>query len=216
MRSLAQIFYIEIASFFNPIWWIINKKTRSVFDVGCGDGKNGILLAKRMSKLNLIGVDIFQKYLNIAKERNCYKKLVKKDIRKISYPKKSFDCVLCLQVIEHLNKKEANKLIGKIERIAKHQVIITSPIGVLRQSEIGGNRHQVHKSSFTTGDFESLGYRIKLMGNRWLSSQEGIQKSNISSIVRSAFLFLDVLLTPIYYIFPFLANHYFIAYKDLS
>jgi len=117
MKLLSQNVYLLVASYLNPVWWLIKKNTKSILDVGCGDGKNGILLYMRMRKLSLTGVDIYQKYLDIARARNCYEKLEKADVGKISYPSKSFDCVSCLQVIEHLNKKDAIELVKRIVRI---------------------------------------------------------------------------------------------------
>ena len=213
LRRYLQLLYLDLASYFNPVWWIIDKKSKSILDLGCGDGKNILLLKKRIKEIMAVGVDIHDESLEKAKDKNCYIKLIRSDITKIKFKEKSFDCIICLQVVEHLNKKDALKIIEDLQRYARKQIIISTPIGELIQGRVGTNIHQTHKSFFTAKYFQNMGFTVKSIGNRWLSSQEGIQSTDIHWLIKSMLLFVDVLFTPVYFIIPSLANHYFIAYK---
>lgn len=215
MRGILQKYYLLVASYLNPVYWVLDKKTNTILDVGCGDGKNGTLLMNR-GKYKITGIDIYEPGLIVAEESGSYHKIIKRDISKLNFKNESFDTVLCLQVIEHLEKRKALALIAKIEKIAKEQVIITTPIGELKQGQVAGNLWQVHRSYYTEDEFLKRGYKIIKIGNRWFSSQEGIQRCNLHWLIRSSLLFLDILFTPFYFVFPYLANHYYFAYKDLN
>jgi SAM-dependent methyltransferase len=215
IRISSQRVYLEIASYFNPIWWIINKDVKTVLDVGCGEGKNVLLLKKRMNEIKAVGIDIHDQSLEIAKNAKCYEKLIKSDVSRRIFKNKSFDCVLCLQVIEHLNKKDVTKLIVDLEKCARKQVIISTPIGKLFQGKIGSNQYQRHQSFYSTEELKKRGFEVRCFGNRFMSSQDGIQGMKISWVIKSGLLLFDVFLTPLYYLMPFLANHYFIAYKQV-
>lgn len=78
------------------------------------------------------------------------------------FPPKSVDAIYLLDVIEHLDKKESTELLRQSERIAREQIIITSPLGFIEQHHtdgkdawgLDGTAWQEHKSGWTPDDFD--------------------------------------------------------------
>lgn len=71
----------------------------NVLDIGCGSGKFIELLPQKI----FYGVDISDKYLDIAKERG-YKEVHQTDLSfdRLPVPNELFDSVICMEVLEHL------------------------------------------------------------------------------------------------------------------
>jgi len=77
------------------------------------------------------------------------------------FPPKSVDSIFLLDVIEHLEKSEARRLIKKTEKIAKKQIVIFTTLGFIPQHHedgkdawgLGGGVWQEHKSGWKPEDF---------------------------------------------------------------
>lgn len=130
-----------------------------VLDLGCGAGAAGeVLNSKKQHQFT--GVDLYEPYLKICRDKGYYKKAIKGDIAKLSYKDRSFDVVFLFQVIEHLDKKAAEKIIGRAVKIARKAVIVSVPNGVCHQEEYDGNIHHRHLSVWTPADLKKLGFRV--------------------------------------------------------
>ena len=160
----------------NTVWRLLDKKASSLLDVGCGRGTPArFLRAKR--HLLTIGVDIYMPYINEAKSKFSHDEYVRGDVRSLPFRPKSFDVVLAMEVLEHLDKEEGAALLKSMEGIARHQVIITSPVGVHAQETLDGNPHQKHKHIWQPGELVQLGYKVRGHGLRNLGGRSGIQSS---------------------------------------
>ena len=71
---------------------------KKVIDVGCGKGRFLRILKDRFSKSDLYGLDISEKMLNFCPKEI---KTVCGSILDIRYPDKYFDCVYCIETLEH-------------------------------------------------------------------------------------------------------------------
>lgn len=197
-----NIFFIYIP--FTSVWIIRHhlENVKTVLDIGCGDGR---LMNKvnKDKKYEVTGVDLYKPYLNKAKKTGVYKRLVKSDLRKLKFSSKSFDVVLASQVVEHLTKKDASKLINRLEDIAKHKVIITTPNGFVKYDPFDvkdNNKLQKHKSGWTIQEMEKLGYKIYGQGSKSVYRSEGpLYKFRR---FKDIFVILSYLLSPITYFFP--------------
>lgn len=133
------------------------KGCKSVLDLGCGRSS-----PLRYCSVNYsVGVDLFKPYLIESKKMEIHNEYILADIRKVEFKPESFDCVLALDVLEHLAKKEGTSLIKKMENVAKKKIIIFTPNGFLRQDEYDEDKLQIHKSGWTVDEFKKLGYEVK-------------------------------------------------------
>ncbi len=76
-----------------------------------------------------------------------------------------YDCVLMIDVIEHLPKAEALAALQQLPAIAAHSVIFT-PRGFISQTkdvyELGGDHWQTHRTGWEPEELESLGYDVEV------------------------------------------------------
>ncbi len=161
--------------------------TTLILDVACGSGIP-MRTFNRDHRYRVTGVDLFDEYLNEAKQSGVYDKIVKSDIRELPFPNRSFDVVIALHIIEHLEKDEGWSFARQLERIAKKKVIIATPIGFLQQDGYDDNLLQEHKSGWEPEEFHAMGYRVigqgwnVFHGDRWLARV--FQRSRLLGIVR--------------------------------
>lgn len=111
-----------------------------------------------------MGADIFAPYLEKCKSRGIHDEYVLCDVRSLPFRRKSFDVVLCLDLLEHLEKEDGARLLQAMEEIARRQVIISTPIGEFEQHSYDGNPYQEHKGSWRPNELESLGYEVRRLG----------------------------------------------------
>lgn len=93
----------------------INPKiNHTILEIGCGNGKNMIY----NEKLNIIGCDISEPFINICQEKGL--NVFKSDQRKIEKPDNSFDYILSIAVLHHLEKVNDRQIaIDEIVRLLK-------------------------------------------------------------------------------------------------
>jgi ubiquinone/menaquinone biosynthesis C-methylase UbiE len=131
----------KLLDYFNDIekhhwWWegrrqilrqsITNKKGLKVLDIGCGTGETLSFLKEYLPKPELYGIDSSPVAIKYAKKRG-HKNILKVDAKKLPFSDNSFDCILLLDVIEHIEDdasilKEAKRVLKK-----KGKIIITAP-----------------------------------------------------------------------------------------
>lgn len=133
--------------------------SHSLLDVGCGASSPIQGFSRRLYR---VGVDIYEPSLQQSKRRHIHDKYVKMNILEIDkrFKNNSFDCVIALDVVEHLSKQDAKKLIKMMESIARKKVILFTPNGFIRQHEYDNNSWQVHKSGWSPTELRHLGYTV--------------------------------------------------------
>lgn len=109
-----------------------------------------------------VGIDIFEKYIELSKKKKIHDEYILLDILNIDskFSSNSFDCVILMDVIEHLKKSDGIKLIQKMEKIAKKKIIIFTPNGFLPQHEFHNNIYQIHKSAWNVNIFRKMNFKI--------------------------------------------------------
>lgn len=155
-------------SFFYAVLGYFLRDCESVLDVGCGD--NSPLRNVRLP-LYKEGIDAFRQAITKSRRAKIHNAYTIGDIKKLSglYKHKSFDAAIAMDVIEHLTRKEGEKLLRDMEAVANRRVILLTPNGFYHQHDIDENPYQVHHSGWKTHDFEKAGYRVYgLRGLRWL------------------------------------------------
>lgn len=209
-------FKVLLMAWTDPLPWIIDKSAKSILDLACGAGKPMQLIKARMKVEKAVGVDLFEPYIEQAKKEKIHDEYVMEDIRKVKFPKKSFDIVIASHVLEHLSREESWKVLENMERIAKKQVIIATPIGPHYHPAEDGNVLQLHHSHFYPEDFVKKGYKIKKYGWKWVLGDEGVVHKVQNDLLRKFLYTFNILLTPIYFLFQGSCDYVFVAYKNLE
>ncbi len=136
----------------------------SVLDVACGLS----LKSQHVWCEHRVGLDVHVPYLEQARKQNPGVDWIPivGDVTKISelFLPNSFDLVLALDIIEHVEKDQAVKLLKDLEEIARVAVILETPRGFLPQDLdiLGFDQHhlQTHRCGFEKEELEELGYQV--------------------------------------------------------
>lgn len=127
---------------------------QSVLDVGCGERSPIFCL-----DCYRVGIDAHRASLLQAKANNKHRDFVLAWASKLPIAPKAFDCVVALEVIEHLNKVEGYPIIRELEAIARKRVVMSTPNGFVPQHD-DQNPLQLHKSGWSAAEFEAMGYQV--------------------------------------------------------
>ena len=143
-------------------------------DIGCAKGEP-MRFINRHREFYTAGVDVFEPYMREARREGIHDAYVRSDIRMLPFKRGSFDVVLCMEVLEHLERDEGVALLRVMEEIAVSQVIISTPVGSYRQEAYDSNPHQQHKHAWSPQEMRELGYQVRGIGIRGLGGKSGIQ-----------------------------------------
>lgn len=131
----------------------------SVLDVACG-----LSLKSKYIDANIrVGVDIYPTYFEHIETDVPYV-VIRHDVRNLNeiFLPKSFDIVIALDIIEHLEKEESLEMLRQCEQIARKAVIIETPKGYVPQNmDIlghGGDEFQTHRCGWEITELETMGY----------------------------------------------------------
>jgi hypothetical protein len=137
------------------------QRIGSILDVACG-----LSLKSQYLKADVrVGVDIYRPYLAKIDAKVPFTTVVH-DVRRLDevFLEKSFDLVLMLDIIEHLEKDESLALLETAARLAKVAVIIETPEGFVPQNiDIwghGGDEWQTHRCGWEKAELEAMGYQV--------------------------------------------------------
>jgi SAM-dependent methyltransferase len=141
----------------------LGRNNVTLLDCGCGAGEPAKFLKGRRN-LSMVGVDIWLPTLRRARQLSSHDAYVLADIRYLPFRPKSFDVILAMEVVEHLEKEEASRFIKAMENTARKQVILTVPVGKYDQGACGGNPYQKHRCCWSPGEMKRLGYKVRGYG----------------------------------------------------
>jgi len=103
---------------------VIPSDVQSVLDAGCGNGAFGnVLIDAFPNRFNrVMGLDASKEALKYVKTEK-----INGTITNLPFEDKSFDLVICLEVLEHLPQADFKKGILEFQRVSKKYIIITVP-----------------------------------------------------------------------------------------
>jgi len=149
------------------------EESDTILDLGCGIMQSILDHIKTYPKTrlnnNIMGLDIYEPYLEFLNKNYPEIKTMKWDLRNTPLPfsNNSFDVVLMLDVLEHLpNIDYVYNLIVEANRIAKKKIIICTPnifvknIDGLYAYDMGLNKDQVHNLLIKEEMLRGFGFKV--------------------------------------------------------
>lgn len=150
-----------IENIFRPRGLYPRERISTVLDVGCG-----LSLKSQFIEADIrVGVDAHRPYLEKIDAKVPYV-CISADalhLERLFLPR-SFDLVLLLDIVEHLDKPDALELIRQAEIVARRAVVIETPKGFLPQNidilGLGGDHLQTHRCGFESDELAASGYDV--------------------------------------------------------
>jgi len=199
----------------NTVGRNVDKKYKTVLDIGCGEGIPMALINKH-GGFHAVGLDIHGPSLNQAKKAGYHDDLILCNVQKLPIKRKSFDVAICVEVIEHLRKDEGWKLLEEMEEIARSQLVISTPVEWPFETSPGDPYG--HRATWSPADFKKRGYNLRGIGLRGVRmSAKGINGlwPSLPRPFRPLCYIVWVLAGPFVWFFPRLAD-FMVATKNIS
>ena len=99
------------------------KPYERLLDLGCGTGSLLVVAKRKHSTVDMIGVDVDEKILDIAQRKiqkeNLSVRLVKASADKLPFPDSSFDVVVSTLVFHHLPTDVKKEALKEVHRVLK-------------------------------------------------------------------------------------------------
>lgn len=188
-------------------------KVLRVLDVGCGTTSMLSELASDKnlrSKFCLVGLDVYKPTIEWNKINGIHDEYILDDIRNHD-PVEKYDIVVATDLIEHFEKEEARVLLGKLESMAVHLVVLITPNGYRENIPLDGNLYMEHKCGFSARDLRTLSYSVLGAGGlRFMRKMYSLPRGN-RKIMNVVLYFMS----RIFRYFPALSYH-LVAVKAVS
>ena len=115
-----------ISNFYETIYEITKKiEVNKILEVGCGNGYSTEYLSDIFKDNILEASDCDLKLVNVAKNKIFNVNITQESIYKLNRESESFDLILALEVLEHLDSPE--KALLELKRVTKKYCILSIP-----------------------------------------------------------------------------------------
>ncbi|MDD5583477.1 MAG: class I SAM-dependent methyltransferase [Candidatus Omnitrophica bacterium] len=146
---------------FEKIVELVPEGVKNILDIGCGTGELVLRLQRKMkSRTHIVEVD---RSATALSKCNADVGKISADINALPFKDKTFDLVICAEVLEHLSTTAMRDAINKIKKISSKYVIIGVPnnenlaFSMYKCYECGNKFHiNLHKRSFKLGKMKKL------------------------------------------------------------
>ncbi|MGK2960756.1 MAG: class I SAM-dependent methyltransferase [Gemmatimonadaceae bacterium] len=101
---------------------ILPHDVETLLDVGCGNGMFGRYLTTARPEIRVVSMDRSQEAL-----RHVTTEKLEGDVARIPAEDRSYDCVTCLEVIEHLPVTVYGTALQELTRVSRRHVVISVP-----------------------------------------------------------------------------------------
>lgn len=133
------------------------KNCHTVLDLGCGPSSP----LKNIKNINYsVGVELFKPYLDLSKKQKIHTEYLQKNILKLDFSKNSFDAVILIEVLEHLNKKDGLKVLKLANKWANKKIIISTPNHFFPMGIVDNNQYQRHRSGWSILELKKMGFKV--------------------------------------------------------
>lgn len=115
---LIDRFYASLRSLVEPL------DPDSVLDAGCGEGETVGRLADCLPR-RVAGIDVRDDCVAFTRQRFPWMEVSRQSVYKLAFPDRSFDLVLCLEVLEHLDEPAA--ALSELSRVSRRDLVLSVP-----------------------------------------------------------------------------------------
>jgi ubiquinone/menaquinone biosynthesis C-methylase UbiE len=116
VQHLIDRFYQRLESTVSPL------APRSLLDAGCGEGET---LTRLSAPECLVGLDVNADAVAFAARRCPRAEVLRGSVYQLPFADRSFDLVLCLEVLEHL--QEPQRAVAELGRVSRRDVVVSIP-----------------------------------------------------------------------------------------
>lgn len=150
------------------------KGMSSILDLGCGASSPVAGLTDGWK----VGVEGDEDSAERARRAGTHNEVMCADLRKLHFPRRSFDAVVLIEVIEHLQHYEGERLLDAAMGWARYKVIVTTPNGYWPQGKLDGNELQEHLCGWSIEELLERGMRVNGMAGARVFRKENCGVSN--------------------------------------
>jgi SAM-dependent methyltransferase len=118
VRRLIDRFYRRLGAIVAPL------RPESALDAGCGEGETLARLSGALPQ-RVAAVDVSAEAVRLTAERFPSVDVARESVYELPFEDRSFDLVLCLEVLEHLEEPEA--ALAELARVGARDVVISVP-----------------------------------------------------------------------------------------
>lgn len=123
---------------------LLIRPDSNVLDLACGPGNVAKHLLRRKPQLNIIGVDLSEEMIKLARKNVPDADFYIQDIRDLNFASEQFDVIISSFCLPYLYDHEAEEFIDKISKIIANN-------GYIYLSAMEGEGHNFETASFTEG-----------------------------------------------------------------
>jgi ubiquinone/menaquinone biosynthesis C-methylase UbiE len=196
----------------NEIFGLINKSdVKNVLELGCGKGFNSIFLAEKLPEIKFSGMDITNKYLDIAKRKSRHihnLNFTYGDFHKLDFEDSSFDFIFEVEAICHA--RDSRQVLSEVFRVLKKggQFVVYDGFRQSGFESLPDDLVQaaiIVEKSFVVNGFEKIDTWLEMAGQAGfkIKLKKDISKATMPNLAKLQ------LLARKYFEFPFLANLFF-------
>jgi predicted TPR repeat methyltransferase len=133
---------------------------KTLLDIGCGFDSPIKRFSHRLERT--VGIDVFAPYIARSRAAAIHSEYHETDALAAAskFGARAFDCVVAVDLIEHLEKPQGIRLLEVMERMARCKVIVFTPNGFVAQAGYDDNPYQAHRSGWSVNEMRERGYRI--------------------------------------------------------
>ena len=146
---------------------ILLTQPKSILDVGVGFGKYGFLSREYLElfdgrekfddwKRTIDGIEIFEDYITSLNKMIYDKIYIGNALEILPTLDKTYDLILLIDIIEHLNYDDGIRLLKMCEQHGKNTIISTPKRFLSQQPEMFGNPFEVHKFLYKKKHFKFI------------------------------------------------------------
>lgn len=144
--------------------WVIKElknTSGNILDIGIGYGYLEELIIKHKLQLYLYGIDISNHAVDLARKK--YKGIFKvANISKIPFRRNYFNCVVALDVLEHIFENELSDALLEIKKVLKKDgiLIVSVPINESDKDKLANGHLREYTTDLINSEIEGAGFSV--------------------------------------------------------